>query len=229
MKLLKEDGDFRSISGPCCKIYILLSFAECVWGPGCDCVYLELLDRPARGLPRALAGSRSRLWEANCCTPRRYVCLCMPPWSEAQIVGAEKLHSKRVWCVCMGVFMSLRLQAHVRLDDLDTVSRLQVCQRKWTANCFLFFRFLSSVAWTCDIHQKIMHYVCLMITLCDSSVRLRDLFLKKFPPPILHLTVGHLSVTALLACVLVKFEPTNNQRCKLGMYHILTLRFVMLV
>ena len=145
-----------------------------VWGPGCDCVYLELLDRPARGLPRALAGSRSRLWEANCCTPRRYVCLCVHPWSEGRLWEKKAAFQKGVMCVYGCVYVSASTGSYQVWWPWHCFKVAGVSE-KMNCKFLLLFRFLSSVAWTCDIHQKIMHYVCFMITLCDSSVHLMDL------------------------------------------------------
>ena len=57
-----------------------------------------------------------------------------------------------------------------RFDDLDLVSKSQLCQ---TA----FFRFLSNVVLTlysCYIHWK----DCLQYTLCDSSVYLRQMIYR---------------------------------------------------
>ena len=116
-------------------------------------------------------------------------------WFEVQIVGGKLLHSKKVcvsvcgsmvWgqivgeksCIPKGCDVCLCLCVYRLVSGLMTLILFQGrrCVRENELQISSsFFRFLSSVAWTCDIHQKIMHYVCFMITLCDSSVHLRDL------------------------------------------------------
>ena len=218
MKLLKEDGDFCSISGSCCKISILLSFGECVWGPGCDCVYLELLDRPARGLPRALAGSRSRLWEANCCTPRRYVCLCVHPWSEGRLWEKKAAFQNGVMCV----YVSASTGSYQVWWPWYC---FKVAGMSEKMNCKFLLLFLDS----CPVYLELATYIkrsCTMYVLWLLYVTLVCIWgisYKKKIPTNFALDHGHLSVTALLPCVLIKFEPsitTNNQRCKLGMAHV---------